>query len=216
VDSLWVYKRDATRNDYDALRKQIANETGFDLSLGVYNWIVFLPSKENKIIPVPNRYFGANQSCELKLRGIETRRHDTTEFFNQCQHEILNLLASCKNVSEIKQAISKAKLIQERYRKRLFRHQIPLEDLVFTNRVTKGTGEHKSNTIQADAVNQLKWAGRSIVAGQKIRYVINDYSRRISKRVVPIEIAVSDKYDAKRYSELLDECCKSILEPFEN
>jgi len=216
VDSLWVYKKDATRNDYDNLRNQIAEETGFDLSLDVYNWIVFVPSKQNKIVPVPNRYFGANQDCELKLRGIETRRHDTPEFFNQCQHEILNLFASCKDVSEIKKAISEARAIQERYRKRLFRHEIPLEDLVFTNRITRGTGEHKSNTIQADAVNQLKWAGRSIVPGQKIRYVINDYSRKISKRVVPIEIISSEKYDAKRYSELLDECCKSILEPFEN
>ena len=216
VDSLWVYKKGATRTDYDALRNRIANETGFDLSLDVYNWIVFLPSKENKIVPVPNRYFGSNQNCELKLRGIETRRHDTPEFFNQCQHEILNLFSTCKNLAEIKQAISKAKSIQEKYRKRLFRHEIPLEDLVFTNRVTRGTGEHRSNTIQADAVNQLKWAGRAIVPGQRIQYVISDYSRRISKRVVPIEIADSDKYDAKRYSELLDQCCKTILEPFEN
>ncbi|MGQ0795664.1 MAG: DNA polymerase domain-containing protein [Nitrosopumilaceae archaeon] len=215
VDSLWIHKKNATRSDYDDIRNKIAEETGFDLSLDVYNWIVFLPSKENKIVPVPNRYFGSNQNHELKLRGIETRRHDTPEFFNQCQHEILNLFASCKGVNEIKRAISEARGIQERYRERLLRHKVPLDDLVFTNRVTRGTGEHKSNTIQADAVNQLKWAGRTISPGQKIRYVINDYTRRISKRVVPIEIAGSN-YDAKRYSELLDECCKSILEPFEN
>jgi len=216
VDSLWVFKKGATRNDYDVLRKQIENETGFDLSLDVYNWIVFLPSKENKIVPVPNRYFGANQDCELKLRGIETRRHDTPELFNQCQHEILNLFASCKNLSEIKQAVPKAKSIQEKYRNRLFRHEVALKELVFTNRITRGTGQHKSNTMQADAVNQLKWAGRTVEPGQKIRYVISDYSRRISKRVVPIEMVSSDKYDVKRYSKLLDECCKSILEPFEN
>ncbi|MGH9999056.1 MAG: DNA polymerase domain-containing protein, partial [Nitrosopumilaceae archaeon] len=216
VDSLWIYKKNAKRSDYDNLRNKIAEETGFDLSLDVYNWIVFLPSKENKIVPVPNRYFGANQNHELKLRGIESRRHDTPEFFNQCQHEILSLFASCEGINEIKRAISEARGIQERYRERLLRHEVPLDDLVFTNRITRGTGEHKSNTIQADAVNQLKWAGRTISPGQKIRYVINDYSRKISKRVVPIEIAESQKYDAQRYSELLDECCKSILEPFEN
>jgi DNA polymerase elongation subunit (family B) len=60
--------------------------------------------------------------------------------------------------------------------------------------VTRGTGHHKSNTVQADAVNQLKWAGRSIEPGQKIRYVISDYSRRISKRVVPIEMVSSENY----------------------
>ena len=96
----------------------------------------------------------------------------------------------------------------------LFRHELPVEDLAFTNRVTRGTGQHKSHTIQADALNQLKWEGRQIEPGQKIRYVVNDYARKISHRVVPIEFA--KKYDAKKYSELLDQCCKSILEPFEN
>jgi len=58
------------------------------------------------------------------------------------------------------------------------------------------------------------WEGCNIEPGQKIRYMINDYTRKISHRVMPIEFA--QKYDAKKYSELLDECCKSILEPFEN
>ncbi len=44
--------------------------------------------------------------------------------------------------------------------------------------------------------------------------MINDYTRKISHRVMLIEFA--QKYDAKKYSELLDEYCKSILEPFVN
>ena len=214
VDSLWMYKKNSTIHDYEKLRDTIAKQTGFDLSLDVYNWIVFLPSKNNANLPVANRYFGANKDGELKLRGIETRRRDTPKFFKQCQYDILNLFAKCNSISEIKESISEAKSIQDQYEKRLFRHKLPIEDLAFTNKVTRGTGQHKSHTIQADAVNQLKWEGRNIEPGQKIRYVINDYSRKISKRVVPLEFA--EKYDAKKYSQLLDECCKSILEPFEN
>jgi len=214
VDSLWMYKKNATTHDYENLRDTIAKETGFDLSLDVYNWIVFLPSKNNSDLPVANRYFGANKDGELKLRGIETRRRDTPKFFKQCQYDILNLFAKCKSISEIKASISGAKAIQNQYEKQLFTHELSVQDLAFTNKVTRGTGQHKSNTIQADAVNQLKWEGRTIEPGQNIRYVISDYSRKISHRVSPIEFA--DKYDAKRYSELLDQCCKSILEPFEN
>ncbi len=214
VDSLWMYKKNATIHDYENLRDTIAKETGFDLSLDVYNWIVFLPSKNNSDLPVANRYFGANKDGELKLRGIETRRRDTPKFFKQCQYDILNLFAKCKSISEIKASISGAKAIQNQYEKQLFTHELSVQDLAFTNKVTRGTGQHKSNTIQADAVNQLKWEGRTIEPGQNIRYVISDYSRKISHRVSPIEFA--DKYDAKRYSELLDQCCKSILEPFEN
>jgi DNA polymerase-2 len=214
VDSLWMYKKNATTHDYENLRDTIAKETGFDLSLDVYNWIVFLPSKNNSDLPVANRYFGANKDGELKLRGIETRRRDTPKFFKQCQYDILNLFAKCKSISEIKASISGAKAIQNQYEKQLFTHELSVQDLAFTNKVTRGTGQHKSNTIQADAVNQLRWEGRTIEPGQNIRYVISDYSRKISHRVSPIEFA--DKYDAKRYSELLDQCCKSILEPFEN
>ena len=214
IDSLWVHKKNSTIHDYEKLRDTIAKNTGFDLSLDVYNWIVFLSSKNNVDLPVANRYFGANKDCKLKLRGIETRRRDTPNFFKQCQMDILNLFARCKTIAEIKGSISEAKSIQNQYEKSLFRHDLPLEDLAFTNKVTRGTGQHKSHTIQADALNQLKWEGRNIEPGQKIRYVVSDYSRKISHRVVPIEFA--KKYDAKRYSQLLDECCKSILEPFEN
>jgi len=216
VDSLWIHKKNVTKKDYDSLRKKITKETGFDLSLDVYNWIVFPSSKEAKIVPVSNRYFGVKQDSQLKIRGIETRRHDTPKFFKKCQLDILNLFASCKTIHDIKEVISEAKSIQERYNQHLLMHKVPLDDLVFTNHVTRGTNQHKSNTIQADAVNQLKWEGKSIEPGQKIKYVINDYSRKISKRVIPIEITNSkQKYDVKRYSELLDKCCKSVIEPFE-
>ncbi len=216
VDSLWIYKKNAKKNDYVKIKKIIEKETGFDMSLDLYRWIVFLPSKESKIVPVPNRYFGTLDNGEIKIRGIEARRHDTPKFFKECQLEILNLFSKCHTVLEITKAIPKAKLIQNTYEKKLANYQVSLNELVFTNRVTRGTGEHRSKTIQADAVNQLKWEGTSIAAGQKIQYVIHDFSRRISKRVVPIEITKSDdSYDVARYSELLKECCKSVIEPFE-
>ena len=216
VDSIWIHKDNATKNHYDSLRKKITKETGFDLSLDVYNWIVFLPSKNKKriAVPVPNRYYGTKHDGTIKIRGIETRRHDTPKFFKDCQLEILKLFSFCKTITDVKEAISEAKTIQEKYDQRLQSGNVPLEDLVFTNRVTRGTDQHRSNTIQADSINQLKWEGKSIEPGQKIRYIITDYSRKISKRAVPIEM-VRSGYDKRRYSELLDECCRSVIEPFE-
>ena len=214
VDSIWIHNNNAIKDDYDKLRKKIAKETVFKLSLDVYNWLVFLPSKENKTVPIPNKYFGAKQDGTIKIRGIETRRHDTPKFFKSCQLEILNLFASCKTIAD-KKVISEAKSIQEKYNQQLQSGNVPLEDLIFTNRVTRGTGQHKNNTIQADSVNQLNWEGKTIEPGQKIRYFVGDYSRKISKRVIPIEIAkVGDKYDVDRYSHLLNDCCKYVIEPF--
>jgi len=217
VDSIWICRKNATKEDFEFLRKQISTESGFELSLEIYNWIVFLSSKETEFVPVANRYFGTNIHGELKIRGIETRRHDTPKFFKNCQLEILNLFASCKAISDVKNAISDARKIQEKYNNKIYNNQVPLEELVFTNKVTRGTGQHKCNTIQADAVNQLLWEGKTVEPGQKIRYIIHDYSRKKSKRVFPIDIAKSDdRYDVKRYAELLDQSCKPIIEPFLN
>lgn len=224
VDSLWLYKKNATKKEYQKLQRQIEQDTGFDMSLDIYNWIVFLPSKQNEMIPVPNRYFGAKNDGSIKIRGIESRRRDTPQFFKKCQLEILNLFSTCETISKLKMTISEARSIQNRYENQLFRYEIPLKQLVFTNKITKSTGTYTNNTIQADAVNQLKWEGeQEIVQGQKIHYIINDYyGRKKSKRVIPIELAkqqddknktMKKRYDAKRYAELLDECCKSVIDP---
>jgi len=62
----------------------------------------------------------------------------------------------------------------------------------------------------------VKREGKTIEPGQKIRYIIHDHFRKKSKRVIPMEIITpDDSYDAKRYSELLDKCCKSVVEQFE-
>ena len=216
VDSIWIHKNNATQHDYDKIRKTIESKTGFDLSLDIYNWIVFLASKESSILPVPNRYFGAKKDGTLKIRGIETRRHDTPKFFKDCQIDILNVFASCMSLSDVKNAISEAKSIQKRYTKMLFAKKVPHADLALTNKITKGTNANTRNTIQADVLNQLKWEGKSVDPGQKIKYVLHDFSRKKSKRVVPIElITMNDHYDVNRYSELLDKCCQSVIEPFE-
>jgi len=44
---------------------------------GIYNWIVFLPSKVSPKAPVANRYFGRFLNGTIKVRGLEVRRSDT-------------------------------------------------------------------------------------------------------------------------------------------
>ena len=215
VDSIWINKKDATDQDYDNIRQKIQGKTGFAMSLDLYNWIAFVPSKESEKVPVPNRYFGAKKNQTLKLRGIGTRRHDTPDFFKRCQHDILDVFAKCNTLSEIRQAMVRAKSIQKSYQRQLDSRNVPLKDLTFTNRVTRGTDEHKTNTIQADVINQLKAAGKITRPGQKIRYFLHDSTRK-TRRAIPLDLASSEKYDCKRYSELLYEYCRSITEPFDS
>jgi len=47
VDSIWVCKDGATKDDYDNLRQKITEKTEFEMSLDVYNWIAFMLSKQD-------------------------------------------------------------------------------------------------------------------------------------------------------------------------
>src|SRR2546426_1246422 len=212
VDSLWLYKKDSTKTDMEKLKAEIEKKTGFEMSLDIYKWIVFVSSKEDDIIPVANRYFGAFEDGKLKLRGIELRRHDTPWFFKRCQMEILRILATGNNLKEVRQLLPKAEKIYKKYLDLLYQHKVPLEELAFTISASKDASEYKTNTVQTDAILQLKEEGESIRAGQRLQYVISDYSRK-RKHSTPLKMS-DGKYDVNRYAELLAECYSSIVKPF--
>ncbi len=217
VDSLWVKREDANEGDYLALRSEIESETGFAITFeGVYKWVVFLPSKVNPDIPVLNRYFGVYQNGELKVRGIEARRHDTPLEFKKCQMEILGVLAGADSVGEARAMVPNCVEIFLRYAKALARHEVRASDLAFTTNLSKGPEEYTTMTVQHAAVNQLVGEGAKLHAGEGIRYVITDYKGRDSKRATPVDVIRDEsKYDAERYIALLAETCASVLEPFD-
>ena len=86
VDSLYVWKEGATREDYERLSQEIENSTRLPLAIeSVYRFVVFLPSKQYADVPVPNRFFAVGEDGELKVRGLECRRHDTPPLLARMQ-----------------------------------------------------------------------------------------------------------------------------------
>jgi DNA polymerase I len=222
VDSIWVQKKDGQRNartdDYEALKQVIEKETHFDISLeGVYKWIAFVPSKSNDIVGVPNRYFGVFEDGSLKLRGIEARRHDTPIFFSDYQQLILNILAEANTVSEVKALFPKIMDMFQRHLKSLKERRVNLDNLAFTKRISKNYDEYEDrNTVENNAIMKLSRGGKSLRAGEILKYVITDYYRKHSKkRSIPIELANSHtQYDVKRYCEILQDVTNTVTEPF--
>jgi DNA polymerase elongation subunit (family B) len=217
VDSLWVKRPRADPEAYLALKSEIESETGFAMSFeGIYKWVTFLPSKVDPGIPVLNRYFGAYQDGELKVRGVEARRHDTPLAFARCQMEILRTLAQAGSVAEARAKIPECIDIFLRNAEALEGHEIPASELAFTTNLSKAPDEYSTMTVQHAAINQLVAEGVQLHAGEGIRYVITDYDGKDSKRATPVDvIRDQSKYDAKRYIELLAETCSSVLEPFD-
>ena len=221
VDSIWVKKKDkvTTKHEYFKLKETIETNTEFDISFeGIYKWIAFLPSEINSHLPVLNRYFGVFEDGTLKVRGIESRRHDTPQFLSQCQNEILEILAQGNSISDIKQ--NKTPIIIKKiegYLSLLKHQKVDPENLIFTKILSKDYDKYNKirNTLENNAIRQLELNGEYLKADKVLQYIIIDYNIHKSKRVIPFKLLDNKtNYDVKRYSKLLIDTCNTVLEPF--
>src|ERR687895_128998 len=228
VDSIWIQKKGTKQRDYLELKEAIEDKIGFSISFeGIYRWIVFPPSKVNNNLPVVNRYFGAFEDSNIKIRGIETRRRDTPSLFAKFQNEILEIMASGNNIEEVRKLIPRVFEHFEKYRQQLKDRSIPLEELAFAKRRSKNFNEYQinRNTAENDAMKRLYTEGKLLEGGQILRYIITNYkdrrshSKSLNTRNIPLATPlelVSDNtvYDIDRYIELLTQICNSVIEPF--
>lgn len=217
VDSLWVQKNNAKEEDFIALKKVIEKETGFAISFeGVYKWIAFLRSNESAELPVANRYFGAFQDGSLKIRGIEARRHDTPTFFAKFQLRILELMAKGDTIDQVRILTPKIEEVLHGSIQLLKDRIVPVEDLLFTKQISKNSEQYQNrDTIEIAALDHLSREGKTMRAGQVIRYLITDYEGNSRQRALPQELVnANSTYDADRYVELLIQVCDSVTRPF--
>ncbi|MGH9876299.1 MAG: DNA polymerase domain-containing protein [Nitrososphaerales archaeon] len=216
VDSLWLKKRNATEEDYADLCSQIKKETELPISFeGIYKWVAFLPSKMYDGLPVLNRYFGVFRNGEIKIRGIEARKHDTPEFIRRCQMEMLQVLAKYNNCNEVKMHVMEAVEVLAKYVRMLEERKVPVEDLVINRKLSKKPLEYRKDIVQAIVARQLAKHGRELDAGEPVGYVITDfYNKRAEKRAAPIDVLQSSPYDVRKYSEMLIDSANTILNPF--
>ncbi len=116
VDSFWLRKSDATKEEYEGLCKIIREKLGLPISFeGTYKWIVFLSSKTDSKVEVLNRYYGIFEDGKLKVRGIDLRRHDTPEVVRQCQRMMLDIFTRARDSGEFRLLIPKALRVLERF-----------------------------------------------------------------------------------------------------
>jgi DNA polymerase, archaea type len=230
VDSIWVVKQDATREDYLKLKEAIEQNTGFPISFeGIYKWIAFIHSKRSrrsKHTPVPNRYFGVFEDDDdgsgLKVRGLEMRRRDNPPFFDKFQTEVLKVIAKGNTIEEVRMLMPQVKAVLNKYVQLLKDREVPLQELVFTKQLSKNSESYVVNTIENTALRQLAAEGRMLRAGEILQYIITDYynnNKSSSKRAAPFELVdtkttPSSAYDVQRYIELLVEVAHSVIEPF--
>ena len=170
VDGLWVKHPDKTQpRDIDPLLLEIQERTGLPISLdGIYRWVVFVGSRQNKHRPVANRYFGVFQDGSIKVRGIDARRRDSTPFVAKAQMHLLELLAAQENPKDaLPEAIT---FLRERLRA-LRSGQVPLSELLVRQRLGRKLEAYRTPSPAARAVLQLRAAGKEMRPGQRVPFL---------------------------------------------
>jgi hypothetical protein len=207
VDSLWVVKPGATREDYERLTREVAAATDLPVDLaGVYKFIVFLPSRENPAVPVPNRYFGVFACAnELKVRGLEVRRHDSPPIIARMQEEVLVILAEAHDAESYRAKLVEAEEVFTRYRQRLLEGKVSWEELIIRKRLTRHPRDYQRASHVAVAAQSLAARGVRLRPGEVIEYVITDADSAVPcDRARPFTLLSNfTGYDRKKYVELL-------------
>jgi len=218
VDSLWLKKDGATEEDYLKLKADIEKEMSLPISFeGIYRWIVFLPSKIHRNVPVFSRYYGVFRNGKIKDRGIATRKGDTPPIIKKCMQEMLSLLAEAENAKQFHQKLPAAMEVVEQYIELLRSGHVPLEELVIRKRLSHDPDKYQNEVLHAIAAKQLAKEGALPSAGESVRYIItNSQSKVPDRRVIALELCEDNsKYDAKAYVDLLISAVETMLMPFD-
>ena len=213
VDSLYAQKEDATREDYENLSREIEQRTGLPMALeAVYRYVVFLPSKQSPEIPVPNRFFCVPVEGELKVRGLECRKHDTPPLVARMQREVLAILAEARDFESYGRKLEEAREVLARYLTRLEAGSINLEELVINRRLTRSPRDYKQASATAIAAKQLERAGVKLRPGETLQYIITDAEAELPEDRVRAWTLWEGwhGYDVKKYQEALREAFEAF------
>jgi DNA polymerase-2 len=214
VDGLWIKRPESgSTADFQPLLDEIAGRTGLPIALeGIYRWIAFLPSRLDRRVPVPNRYFGIFQDGRVKARGIDVRRHDTAPFIAQAQ------LAALEQIGRLGHDRSLERCLPDVVKG--FQHQlaclragkIPPEQLVVTQRLSRTLDEYRLPSPAARAAMQLEAVGKELKPGQRVQFLYTLGEPGVWAWDLPGSPPVQS-VDVARYTELLMRAAVAILQP---
>jgi DNA polymerase II len=213
TDSLWLKRRGTTEADVVALCDEITRATGIEMSLeGIYNWVIFLPSKVNSKRPVACRYCGVFSDGRLKLRGLACRRPDTPEFIKEVQWELLAIVSKTKKLRDRAKLIREAECVLQNRIREIEQGRVDPKKLLVKRTLIKETDDYRVEARTALAARQLREAGVKVHPGERVRYVINNARAKDRwSRVQAEEARIPGLYDVGAYSKMLKVAADEVM-----
>lgn len=214
VDSLFICRRDAANEqDFQPLVDEIEQEMNLPIEVEqIYSWMAFVSSRQNPNLSVANRFFGLQPDEEYKIRGLAFRRDDTPQFVANTQLEILQLLAKEKDPSRLVRLFPEVlRLLQDKL-SALCNGNVPLEELLVTQRLSRELDEYRVPSPAARAAGQLQAVRKNIQMGQNVQFIYVKTKQGICAWGLPD--AVNPAWvDTAKYKELLFRAVYEVLQP---
>lgn len=206
VDALYIKKINGGKLNNEEiidLCKEIQIVTGIPIDFeGIFKWIVFLPSVNDSMRPVPTRYYGIFTDNKIKARGIEVRQRSSPVIVKYFQQRILELISECNSKKEILEKLPEyGKLLRKTIREL---SKLNPEMLVSNIRLSKINYKH--NIPQKIIVEKMKEKGITPMPGQNVKIYFG------AKGICLPEDA--KKPDTSHYKALLVRSLYSLLQVF--
>ena len=173
VDSIFLSKVGATAEDFQAVADKIAKETGLPMDFDgtIYPWFAFLATRENPNIAVANRFYGLSSDGDHKIRGIALRRGDTCPYASNIQRSVLEILSKEPDPAKLPALLPEIiEMVKEMF-DTLKKREVPLEQLVITQTLSRELSNYSVLTPLALAARQLQGQGKVMKRGQQVRYI---------------------------------------------
>ena len=217
--------RKSGEEDLERLERMCASigkSTGIEMSVeGIYDWVIFLPSRSKPGVAVVNRYFGRFRDGSLRIRGISVRRKDRPVWIKHVQDSFLEKMALCTSARELKSIHPEMESMYYDFRRNLMQRSIPWTDLLLRRTVSKGLEDYAVDGPAPAALRELEPFGIQIQAGEKVKYIVLEKGQPKASKYMSEEIAFQSfgrepsqqpPYSISYYSQLLYDAFQEVWE----
>ncbi len=210
VDSIWVTPDpdvdDQERKDLETLARAITETVEIRLEHEAqYDWVAFVPQRGSDTGAL-TKYFGkVAGEDEFKIRGIEARQRSTPPFIEDVQRTCLGRFDATRSPAAVLSCLQEAI-------DRLHSGEVPVDQLVERNRVSKPLEGYSQNTQNVAALKRARDQDLAIHPGQDIEYVVVDDEKTSRERVALAHEEIAS-YDPSYYETELVRAVESILSP---
>ncbi len=192
TDSIFIKKENSSpfiKGELEKLCEEIQKRTNIRMDVdGIYSWVLFPPSSQDREMPVANRYMGRFHSGKLKCRGIGARRKDVPLFIRAAQQEMLDWMKEKISIADLKEGEQEILALYHKYDTLLVTENIPLEQLLIRKSSSRELDEYEVLGATALSMTKLQDMGMEVQAGEKVKYlVLNQKSKNKDRRYMPEE-----------------------------